>query len=63
LNMLAEVATTDISAVRQPKGLRNSAKVAKEGATAAKVARKQIEKSIGKSAVSKQNAKNLKLIL
>jgi hypothetical protein len=33
--------------------------VAKEGATAAKVARDQIEKSTGKSAVSRLNAKNL----
>ncbi|MDR0443294.1 MAG: Bro-N domain-containing protein [Treponema sp.] len=59
LNMLAEVAATDISIVRQPSGLRESAAVATEGARAAKVARKQIEKSTGKSAVSKLNAKNL----
>ena len=49
LNMLAEVAATDISIVRQPSGFNESAKVA----------RKQIEKSTGKPAVSKLNAKNL----
>jgi len=59
LNMLAEVATTDISIERQPNGFNESAAVAQEGAKAAKVARKQIEKSTGKSAVSKLNAKNL----
>jgi hypothetical protein len=59
LNMLAEVAATDISLVRQPNGFDESAVVAEEGAKAAKVARAQIEKSTGKSAVSALNAKNL----
>ena len=59
LNMLAEVAATDISIVRQPSGLAESAVVAEEGAKAAKVAREQIEKNTGKSAISRQNAKNL----
>ena len=64
LNMLAEVAATDISAVRQPQGFSESAAVAKEGAMTAKAARVQLEKSTGKSAVSKLNAKNLgRLIL
>ena len=57
LNMLAEVAATDISIERQPANFDESAQVAKEGAKAAKVARQQIEKSTGKSAVSKLNAK------
>ena len=59
LNMLAEVAATDISAARQPSGFNESAVVAKEGAKAAKVAREQIEKSTGKPAVSSLNAKDL----
>jgi len=59
LNMLAEVAATDISVERQPVGFNESAKVAKEGAKAAKAARTQIEKSTGKPVVSKLNAKNL----
>ena len=56
LNMLAEVAATDISIERQPTGFNESAKVAIEGAKVAKVARKQIEKSTGKSAISQLNA-------
>ena len=59
LNMLAEVAATDISMVKQPDGFNESAKVAKEGAKAAKLAKEQIEKSTGKSAISKLNAKDL----
>ena len=57
LNMLAEVAATDISIARQPSGFDESAEVAEEGAKAAKVAREQIEKSTGKPAVSRLNAK------
>jgi hypothetical protein len=59
LNMLAEVAATDISIQRQPDGFDESAQVAQEGARAAKVAREQIEKSTGVSAVSKLNATKL----
>jgi len=59
LNMLAEVAATDISAERQPSGFAESAVIAQEGALAAKVAREQIEKSTGKPAVSSLNAKDL----
>jgi len=59
LNMLAEVATTDISVERQPTGFKESAQVAKEGALTAKVAREQLEKSTGKSVVSPLNAINL----
>ena len=56
LNMLAEVAATDISIERQPANFNESAKVAVEGAKAAKVARQQIEKSTGKSTISTLNA-------
>jgi len=59
LNMLAEATATEISTDRQPAGFVESAVVAKEGAKAAKVAREQIEKSTGKPAVSKLNAKEL----
>jgi hypothetical protein len=58
LNMLAEVAATDISVERQPVNFDESAKVAAEGAKAAKVAREQIEKSTGKKIVSSLNAKS-----
>ena len=59
LNMLAEVAATDISQVRNPEGFAESAEVAKEGAKTAKAARLQLEKSTGKPVVSKLNAKSL----
>ena len=63
LNMLAEVAATDISIVRQPSGYNESAAVAKEGAKTAKAAREQLEKSTGKTAISKLNAKELKPLI
>ena len=56
--MLAEVAATDISVVRQPKGFDQSADVAEEGANVAKVAREQLEKSTGRPAISQTNAKD-----
>jgi DNA primase catalytic subunit len=59
LNMLAEATATEVSLVEQPVGFKESAKVVREGAKAAKVARDQIEKSTGKSAVSSLSAKNL----
>ena len=59
LNMLAEVATTDISIAKQPSGFGESAVVAEEGAKAAQVAREQIEKSTGKPTVSRLNAMEL----
>lgn len=59
LNMLAEVAATDISLVRNPEGFDASAEVAAEGAQAAKAARVQLEKSTGKPVVSRLNAKML----
>jgi hypothetical protein len=45
LNMLAEVAATDISLVRNPQGLDEAATVAVEGAKTAKAARVQLEKA------------------
>jgi hypothetical protein len=60
LNMLAEVAATDISIVRQPVGFQESAEVAKQGAETAKVAREHLEQNMGKSAISRLNAKNLR---
>ena len=58
LNMLEKVAATDISLERQPATFGESAQIASEGAAAAKVAREQIEKSTGKSALSSLNAKS-----
>jgi len=59
LNMLAEVAATEISQAEQPVGFMESADVAKRGAKTGKVAREQLESETGKSAISSLNAKNL----
>lgn len=59
LNMLAEVAATDIAQVRKPQGFAASAQVAQEGAQTAKAARLQLEKSTGRKVVSPRNAKQL----
>ncbi|MFH0875088.1 MAG: Bro-N domain-containing protein [archaeon] len=61
LNMLSEVAATDISIVRNPSGFDESRIVAQEGALSAKAAREQIEKSTGKKVTSKSNAKILSI--
>jgi len=60
LNMFAEAAANEISMVEQPVGLTESADAAKRGANTAKVARRQLEKETGKSAISRLNAKGLK---
>jgi len=62
LNMLAEVSATEISKQSDPFGLDKSAKVARQGATVAKVAKEQYELQSGEKVVTPLNAKNLKSI-
>ena len=52
----------DISVERQPVSFNESAQIAAEGATVAKVVREQIEKSTGKSTISSLNAKSKKIL-
>ena len=59
INMLAEVAATDISFSEEPQGFNESKNVAYRGANVAKNARQQIEMETGKSPISKLNAKGL----
>jgi hypothetical protein len=59
LNMLAEASTKDISEVVNPKDFEESKKVAKQGGTVAKVARKELEAKTGKKVVSELNAKSV----
>ena len=54
---LAETATTEISHKKEPKGLDQSKKVAKEGGSIAGSARRQIEKKTSKLAVTSDNWK------
>ena len=56
LNMLAEASTTEISKQKNPRGFRQSTKIAKEGGSVAKAARKQLEMKTGKSAISSKKA-------
>ena len=56
LNMLAEASTTEISKQKNPHGFAESAKIAKEGGSVAKAARKQLESKTGKSAISSSKA-------
>jgi hypothetical protein len=55
LNMLGEVSTKEISKTENPKTFTHSKKVAKKGGTIAGNTRKDIEKTIGKSVITKEN--------
>jgi hypothetical protein len=59
LNMLAEVAATEISLDVRPDTPSQSARIAKSGATVAKNARADIERNLNRSLVTPQNAKSL----
>ncbi len=56
LNMLAETATTDISRNEDPQTFEANKRVARKGGNVAKVARKQLEASLGRSIVSDRKA-------
>ena len=56
LNMLAESATTDLSKEQNPQGYSQSAKIAKKGASVAKVARNKLESQLGHSVISPTKA-------
>jgi len=60
LNMLAETSTTELSKEKKPKTLSENRKVARKGGSVAGVARKNLEKKLGKSVISPLNAKELK---
>ena len=59
LNMLAEASTKDISTAVNPKNLKESKKIAKQGGTIAGNARKELEAKTGKKVVTTTNAKGL----
>lgn len=56
LNSLAEETATELSKQRNPEGLVESAHIAKQGAEVAKTARKEVEKRLGRSIVSREKA-------
>lgn len=62
LTDLSEEATKRLAAKQKPNGLNENIKVAKMGGHVAKVARDDIEKSLGESVVTKDNKLNYKYI-
>lgn len=56
LNTLAEASATELSKQRSPQGFNENAQVAHEGGNVAKVARQQLEQSLGRSVVTAQKA-------
>ena len=62
LTDLGEIATRELAKEHKPYGLKANRKVAKMGGHAAKVARDDLEKNLGKSVISKENALDYKYI-
>ncbi len=62
LTDLGEIATRELAKKHRPYGLEANKKVANMGGHAAKVARDDIEKNLGESVVSKNNALNYKYL-
>lgn len=60
LNTLAEVATTELSLKENPTSFDQNKEVAKGGGHIAKTARNELEKRLGRSVVTRANAKGLK---
>ena len=59
INMLAEATTTQISRNENPKGMAESAGIARRGGAVANDARKAVERETGQSVVSPLNAKQI----
>ena len=62
LTDLGEITTRELVKKHKPYGLDENRKVAKMGGHAAKVAREDIEKSLGESVITKRNSLNYKYI-
>ncbi len=59
LNQLAEVATRELSQQEKPQGFEENKKVAQAGGSVAGNARKDLEKRLGRSLITNQNAAQL----
>ena len=62
LTDLGEIATRELAIEHKPYGLEENKKVAKMGGHAAKVAREDIEKNLGRTVISNKNSLNYKYI-
>ena len=60
LNMLAEVSATELSREYNPDGFDASSSIARAGGEIAGNARKELEKALGRSVISPQNAEDFK---
>ena len=59
---LGEIATRELAKRHKPYGLKENKEIAKKGGHVAKVAREDMEKELGQSVVSKENALNYKYL-
>ena len=62
INMLGELATTEISKSENPNGFEESQDVAKRGGTIAGNARRELEANTGRKVISKNNANDKRLL-
>lgn len=62
LTDLGEITTLELAKEHKPHGLNQNKKIAKLGGHAAKVARYDIEKNLGKTIISKENVLNYEYI-
>ena len=62
LTDLGEIATRELAKEHNPQGLEQNKRIAQMGGSAAKAARDNIEKNLGKSVISKDNQLNYKYI-
>ena len=62
LTDLGEIATRELAKEHRPQGLEQNKRIAQMGGSAAKAARDNIEKNLGKSVISKDNQLNYKYI-
>ena len=62
INMLGELATTEISKSENPEGFDQSKEVAKRGGDIAGNARRELEEATGRKVLSKSNAQNKELL-
>ena len=59
---LGEIATRELAKEHKPHGLKENKEIDKKGGHVAKVAKEDMEKELGKSVISKENALNYKYI-
>ena len=63
LNQLAELATAELTDVKNPQGLTENRKIAKEGGSVASNARKEIESKTGRKVVTSKTAAELGFVV